>query len=336
MFNNLRRELRKLENPISIPVQIELDDNDYVDRCCPSNECGARFKLLFEDWRNIIREEVVFCPLCRFEADCTKWNTPEQLEYHRSLAIAHVQKTVGTALQRDARRFNSRQNNSGFVNITMSHRPNRLRIPIPVSATAVMTQEFQCVECKCRYSSIGIAYFCPACGYNNVFDAFFKSIETVSKTVEALPSIRQALTDFQDENVAEDSVRQILESGLCKMVAYFQKYAESCFSRLPNSGQITLRRNVFQRLEESNIIWQDATSKGYTEILSDSEYQKLNTYFQQRHLLEHQDGIVDQVYIDRAKDDRFATGQRLVVSDSNVSELAFIIEKLSLAISNLK
>ena len=139
---------------------------------------------MFEDWKNVVGDKVVFCPLCRHEADCTQWNIPEQLEYHRSLAIAHVQRTIGTALQRDARRLNSRQQKNGFVNITMSYRPNRLPVAIPASATAVMTQEFQCVEYKCRYSSIGIAYFCLACSYNNIFDAFCKSIETMSKLLK--------------------------------------------------------------------------------------------------------------------------------------------------------
>ena len=336
MFRQLQRELRQMEGSISIPVEIELDENGCIDRCCPSEDCGVCFKLVFEDWENIVSDEVVYCPLCRHAADCTQWNTLEQSEYHKSLAIAQVQKTIGSALRRDADRLNSDQKKNQFIRIKMSHRPNRLPVAIPASATAAMTQEFQCVECRCRYSSIGISYFCPACGHSSVFDAFFKSIDTVSKTVEALPVIRQALVDFQDKNVAEDSVRQILESELCKVVAYFQKYAESCFSRLTNSGQFTLRRNVFQRLEESDTIWRNASSKGYTDILSDSEYRKLNVYFQQRHLLEHRDGIVDKEYIDRAMDDRFAVGQRLVVSDSNVSELTSIVKKLALAISNLE
>ena len=336
MFRNLRRELRKLERSTTISVEIELDDNGYIDRCCPSDDCGTRFKLLYEDWSNLIRDEVVFCPLCRHEADCTQWNTLEQSDYHGELAIAHFQKTIGKAIQRDARSFNSRQRNNKFVNVTMSHRPSRSPIAIPATATAVMTQAFQCVECNCRYSSIGIAFFCPACGYNNVIETFFKSIETVLRTVEALPAIRQALTDVQDENIAANSVRLILENNLCKIIATFQKYAESCFSRLPNSGQFNLRRNLFQNLEQSNVIWQNATSIGYTEILNDTEYQTLNMYFQQRHLLEHQDGIVDQEYIARARDNRFAIGQRLVVSDSSVSELVSIIEKLSIGISKLE
>lgn len=109
MFRNLRQELRKLEGPISIPVEIELDDKGYIDRSCPSEDCGTQFKILYDDWTNLVREEIVFCPLCRHEADCTEWNTTEQSDYHRKLATSHIRNTIGNALRRDARRFNSRK-----------------------------------------------------------------------------------------------------------------------------------------------------------------------------------------------------------------------------------
>ncbi len=335
MFRDLRRELQKLEGSISIPVEIELDDKGYIDRSCPSEDCGTQFKILCGDWTNLVREEIVFCPLCRHAADCTKWNTTEQSDYHRKLATSHIRNSIGNALRRDARRFNSKKSDS-FIKVSMSYRPNPTPLAMPATATDVMTQDFQCTECSCRYTSIGTAFFCPACGYNNIIDTFSKTLETVQKTVEAIATLRQTLAEFQDENFAEDSVRHILENGLCKIVASFQKYAESCFMRLPNSEQSNLRRNVFQRLDESNLLWKEATSIGYSDILNDAQYLTLNTFFQQRHLLEHQDGIVDQQYIERAKDQRFSIGQRLVVSGSSISELVSIMERLSEGISNLE
>ena len=64
-------------------------------------------------------------------------------------------------------------------------------------------------------------------------------------------------------------------------------------------------------------------------MLTDDEYRRLIIYFEQRHVLEHQDGIVDQEYISRANDSRFAAGQRLVVTEGYVLDLVSIIEKLS-------
>ena len=322
------QEVGKLEGSISIPVEIQLDDKGYIDRSCPSEDCGTQFKILYEDWINLVGEQKVFCPLCRQEAICTEWNTDEQSDYHRKLATSHAQQIIRKALRRDARRFNSRKGDS-FIKLSMSYRQNPSLVAIPATATDVMTQDFQCTECSCKYSSIGTVFFCPACGHSHVIETFSNTLETVQKTVAAIPVLRQTLTGLYDENFAEDSVRHILENGLCKVVASFQKYSESSFMSLPNSGQFNLPRNVFQRLDDSNLLWKEATSTGYTDILDCEDYHNLGMYFQQRHLLEHQEGIVDQQYIDRANDNRFAIGQRLVVSASSVSELVSIMEKLS-------
>ncbi|OLP15942.1 hypothetical protein BST81_23750 [Leptolyngbya sp. 'hensonii'] len=329
MFDDVIRKLKRLEHGVQVSIQLELDDNGYLDRVCPSNECKTHFKVFFQDWRDIVRDEEVFCPLCRHDAKATEWNTPKQDEYIKNSAYAYVQQQLGEAFQSDARRFNRSQNRNSFIKMSMSYKPGSVSIPIPASATEVMTQEFQCDECKCRYSSIGAAFFCPSCGHNSVLETFSNSLQTVKETLAAIPVIRTALEESTNKNVAEDSIRHICENGLVKIVSSFQRYAEACFQKLPNSGSFSIRRNLFQSLSESDAIWRSATGTGYTDILDSTEYQSLLVYFQQRHVLSHLDGIVDQQYIDRSNDCRFDVGQRLIVTESGVVQLATVIEKLA-------
>ncbi len=168
MFDDIMRKLRQLERGVQVPIQLELDDNGYLDRVCPSDECKTHFKVLFEDWRDIVRDEEVFCPLCRHDADSTNWNTPEQTEYIQNAVNANTQKELDRAFKSDSRRFNRSQNRNSFIKMSMSYRPGRTPVPIPASATDIMTQEFQCEECNCRYSSVGAAFFCPLCGQETV------------------------------------------------------------------------------------------------------------------------------------------------------------------------
>ena len=284
MFDHVLRELRALERGVRIPVEIELDDNGYLDRRCPSDECGTHFKVMFEDWRDIIRDEVVYCPLCRHDANSSDWNTAEQVGYLKNVGIAYMQKKLSRAFQSDARRFNLRQSKDNLIRMNMSYRTGHIPIPVLAKATNILSQEFKCDECNCRYSSIGAAFFCPSCGHNSVLDAFANTIETVKKTVTTIPQIRQIFIDSNDENVAEDAIRHICENGLVKLVSSFQKYAEACFHKLPNSNQFSVSRNLFQRLIESDTIWRKATTTGYTDILNAAEYQALKIYFQQRWL----------------------------------------------------
>ena len=332
MFDDLLKELKKLERGRTVSIQIETDDNGFFDRECPSTNCGADFKVHFEDWKNIVRDEEVFCPICKHSEKSTEWNTGPQAEYIKQASLAHVQKRIGKAMKSDARKFNRSQPKNGLISMSLGYKPGHISFPVPAKAADVMTQQFLCDECNCRYSSIGAAFFCPSCGHNSILDTFANSVDTVQKTLAAIPAIRSSLTENADENVAQDAIRHICENGLVKIVSSFQRYAEACFEKLPNAGTFNIRRNLFQNLAESDAIWRDATGTGYTDILNNPEYEMLSLYFQQRHALAHLDGIVDQQYIDRSNDHRFDVGQRLIVAEANVADLATAIEKLAAGI----
>lgn len=318
-----------------MPVELELDDNGYLDRACPSVECRANFKVHFEDWRDVVRDEEVFCPLCRHDAEASEWNTPEQAEYIQQIAIAHVQRELGQAFRSDAQRFNRPRHMANFITMSMSYTAGHIPVPVPATAAEIMTQHFACEQCKCRYSSIGAAFFCPSCGHNSVLHTFTNSLETVRKTLEAIPSFRAALIDSADANVAEDSIRHICENGLVKIVSSFQRYAEACFHTLANAASCTIRRNLFQNLQESDAVWRNATGTGYADLLDSCEYARLAMYFQQRHVLSHLDGIVDNQYVERSGDRRLDVGQRLVVTDATVNDLANLVDKLATGLLRL-
>lgn len=57
--------------------------------------------------------------------------------------------------------------------------------------------------------------------------------------------------------------------------------------------------------------------------------------FQRRHVLSHRQGLVDQTYIDRSGDTTYAVGQRLVVRDADVLELADLLGKLAAGLKTL-
>ena len=280
MFDDLLKELKKLERGRTVSIQMETDDNGFFDRECPSDDCLANFKIEFQDWKNIVRNDEVFCPICKHAAKKTEWNTGPQAEYIRKAGLADLKKRLGKAMKSDARKFNRSQPKNGFISMSLDYKPSHISIPVPAKAADVMTQQFSCTDCNCRYSSIGAAFFCPSCGKNSVLDTFFNSVETVERTIGAVDAIRDAMTGCVDENVAEDSIRHIFENGLVKIVSSFQRYAEALFDGLNNSGQFNVRRNLFQNLRDSDRIWRDATGSGYTDLLTPSEYQQLSLYFQ--------------------------------------------------------
>lgn len=68
--------------------------------------------------------------------------------------------------------------------------------------------------------------------------------------------------------------------------------------------------------------------------MSKNELDSLVILFQKRHLLAHNEGIVDSKYIQKANDNTYKEGQRIVVGGKDVDLLVSLIEKVSSEIKN--
>ncbi|MCG7947315.1 MAG: hypothetical protein N0C84_13310 [Candidatus Thiodiazotropha taylori] len=77
MFDELLKELKRLEQTKSISIPVEIDEKGYADRQCPAENCEFLFKVHEEDCKNIFKDEAVWCPMCRHEAPADKWYTKE-------------------------------------------------------------------------------------------------------------------------------------------------------------------------------------------------------------------------------------------------------------------
>ncbi|MBT8240549.1 MAG: hypothetical protein KJN63_04920 [Acidimicrobiia bacterium] len=157
---------------------------------------------------------------------------------------------------------------------------------------------------------------------------FDRTLDVVRGTIEALPVIREALTEASSPEMATDAVRQVVEDQFSRLVGAFERLSEALFDRLPDSGAQNRQRNVFQRVDDGSALWRAATGAGYGAHLNDGDLRVLRLRFQQRHALGHRQGIVDQQYIDRSGDRSYGVGQRLVVRADEVLELVEVVEKL--------
>jgi uncharacterized Zn finger protein (UPF0148 family) len=329
MFDNILRELGKIKQngAVLVPIGIPIDDDGYFDRRCPSDNCQSDFKILFEDWKNRVSDAQVFCPICREEAEAAEWNTPDQVEYIRQVAVNRISGIIDNALSQDTRDFNRRQP-PGFVQVSMTYKAGAPTLIVPVSAAQALRQKFSCEQCECRYSSLGAAFFCPACGHNSAESTFAQTIEAVRKSLAVLPAIRIAVQATSDPDAAKNTAREILENSMGRIVGAFQRVVETLFDRRPGAASLQRRKNIFQNLAESSALWRIATGKGYEDFLTSIEMADLLRVIQQRHLLAHREGIVDQDYINKSGDKTYAVGQRLVIQETAVIRAAYLVSKL--------
>lgn len=325
MFDELLRELKRLDGTHTVSVPVPTDADGYFDKECPNEECQSSFKVFAEDWRNIVRDEEMFCPFCRHAAPTDQWHTTEQVEAAKKAAIAQFQGRINSAMKRDADQWNRRQPRDSFLKITMKVDSRPGHVFLPPMAAEPMRLKITCPACSCRYAVIGAAFFCPACGHNAADLMFTQSIDAIRKALGAIPGVRAAI---DDRDAAETTVRLIVENGLQNAITAFQRYAEALYAtRFPSLP--APRRNAFQNLAEGSALWLAASGKEYGDFLTVAELTVLGRYFQQRHLLAHRQGLVDADYITRSGDTSYREGQRLVVREASVQECLTIVEKIA-------
>lgn len=51
-----------------ITVPIRTDKDGYFDKQCPNTQCKFEFKVDNKDWKNIFKDEAVYCPKCGHSA----------------------------------------------------------------------------------------------------------------------------------------------------------------------------------------------------------------------------------------------------------------------------
>jgi hypothetical protein len=332
MFDDLIREVRQLERRQTISVPLPEDKEGYVDRQCPGAKCKAEFKVLGKDWDSKVANARAYCPVCRNEAPSDDWATPAQVKYVEAVALAHLKRQLHGALESGARQFNQRQR-PGLLTFSLSVTPDTTPVFLPRAVGEVMRQRFTCERCQCSYSSIGAAFFCPACGHNSVLTTFVQTLETVRNTVAALPSIRQAMD--ADPDAAHNAVRLLLEQSMGRLVGAFENYAEELFASVPTAPHAKAKRGSFQRLDEASRLWQEAVGKRYQDLLSPQEMAGLVRFVQQRHLLTHANGIVDADYLTKSADRTYSICQRIVIREADVLTLADLLAKLANALKAL-
>jgi hypothetical protein len=324
MFDKLLRELKKLERGVTVTVSLEPDAEGFLDRRCPAAQCSSEFKVLDEHWREKVPDDRAWCPFCGGQDAPKDFTTQAQEDYVKRAAHAHVEKVLHAGLKESARDFNRRQPRNSFISMRMDVRSSAPVHALPPGAAELMRTEFTCPACSCRYRVVGSAYFCPACGHSSAEQTFDQSVARVRKTVDLFSELASKL----DRDDAAIFRTQLLEGGLADLVTAFQHVAEVTFPRLPNAANVRLRRNVFQALTEGSTAWRDAGGRGFDAIMTVDELADMGKLFQQRHLLEHREGFVDQQYIDRSGDTEYAVGARIVIREASVRRLADLVEKL--------
>lgn len=327
MFEKLLRELKQLDG-MKVSIPIETDENGFIDKECPDEECMFVFKVNEVDWKNNFKDESVFCPMCGNESTSDTFWTTEQINNAHKQAGEYLKGKIHKAIKDDSKNFNRRQPKGGFISMSMNvkgHTPQKLIIPIP--SQDIFEQKISCEKCESRYSVVGSAFFCPCCGHNSVEQTFNNTINKIESSIKNIPTIREALDEISKDQ-SENTCQTLIEKCLLDSVVAFQRYCDLKYSKHKNSKS-KIPFNAFQKLDIGGKLWLELFNESYKDWLTENQFERLNILFQRRHLLQHTEGIVDEKYLEKSSDNKYKSGQRIIVKEKDAIELVDYIKTLT-------
>lgn len=318
----------KINKLISIPVRT--DGDGYYDKQCPNVQCKFEFKVDNKDWKNIFKDEAMYCPKCghstlakNFVPSSFARNAKAQA---KKLAIDLAHSQVNKVLNELSRDLSNMFRGNSSIKFTESkssiYRPKHFIQPI--SAKKEFEQKIHCDKCNANYAVIGFAFFCPSCGKNSAEKTFDDSLNHIEFKLQLCNS--EAVCETASKDNAERFKISSIEEGIKECVTTFETYCKTVYMRFCPSAD--LRQGVFQRLVDGSGLWKNLLGYGYDNWLDTVEMARLMVLFQDRHLLIHHKGFVDQDYLSKVANSPYKLGQKIVISQANVMELISLIRKI--------
>lgn len=307
IFEEFIENLHQFQEDIqNSDLEYRPDAEGYVDLECPNEDCLLEFKIHFDNASELFHRELIYCPRCRNKSKGDQYYPTSFIDKTRDELITHLRSALfeGKRMPKSLAPFESKE---------------------------AWRQQIECEVCNTKYSVIGVAYFCPFCGHNSVDRSFADSMNKIQLkanfNIDTAKAISLGLTDDDIEQV----VNSLKETCLTDCVTAFEAYCKFYFKKRSGNNP---KRNVFQKVYDGSELWKKLTSKGYEDWISMSEMNLIIKLFQQRHLFVHNDGIVDQEYIDKSGDNSYEIGQRIVVNTLEIDKLTGILISLSNAIKS--
>ncbi len=328
--SNFHQTSGSFEASVSIPV----DEEGFFGRQCP--ECDGFFKMRVDQWEALPDDVLITCPYCGHQPeDPSDFTTPQQEERAMSALMSLAEQYAHQASRdvfRDLETPRLRPGQSG-VEFRVSDSP----LP-PVRSVATYVEEkvrraITCDNCHSEYAVYGATAYCPVCGPRAATSTVLEAVECARRTL----AIEDALPDDPREQARADGIFDKLASDAVKeSVTLFEVFARDQFSaRVANHEQIVKQRGrgVFQRLDDIDAIFGQHCGTTISSLVASDVWLRLQTVFQQRHVLVHRQGIVDDEYVQRVPQARQQVGQRLVLNRADAEQALDALEAVVRALA---
>jgi hypothetical protein len=327
-FEKLQQEIQRIAGTHRVAVKVNIDDAGYFDRTCPHEPCGRGFKVLYADSEKFGDDG--WCVYCGHKAAGSEFATVAQADHFAAIAHDHAGQLLNDAMRNAAKATtrSTRRYGGKYASVTITETapviPQRaMPERIPPEAWAVMRVEAACERCECHFAGVGGCLFCPACGHRSADLTFGDGLRRIRDAFAKKSELEAAI----GADHATDIMSKMAESDIQALVTAFEAFAKDSFPRLAPTAPAP-PRNVFQNLARGSALWTQHGGRAFVAILTPEEHADLARFFQQRHVLAHNNGIVDEGYRVNTGDTAYEIGQRLAIKAEHALRMADLVEEL--------
>jgi hypothetical protein len=291
-----------LARQFSIPITA--DEDGYLGRECPVQDCLGYFKIT--PGTGVMGPAPCFCAYCGHKGESNTFFTQEQIEYAKSVVL----RKVTDALHKDLKSLEFEHKPQGPFGIGLSLKVQRSApLPIRYYREKELETAITCDSCTLRYAIYGVFGWCPDCGVHNSLQILVKNLELARKEL--------ALAATAEADLANHLIGDALENA----VSAFDGFGRELCQR----KSIEIR---FQNLAAARRKVQDGFGFDFADALRPDEWDAACRAFQKRHLLAHKMGVIDDDYIQKAKDAGAILGRRIALSQAEVETSISIVEAM--------
>jgi hypothetical protein len=294
--NNLDR----LGNQFNIPI--EADEDGYLGRECPVEECLGYFKKT--PGTGIQDPAACHCPYCGHSGDNSTFTTQEQLEYAKSIVF----RQVSDALFKDMKsmEFDHKPRGSFGIGISMKVTQGTSR-PIQYYREKELETHVVCDSCTLRYAIYGVFGWCPDCGIHNSVQILGKNLELAKKEL--------VLAESAESELANHLIGDALENVVSAFDGFGREICRQKGIEVPFQNLAGARRKVTE-----------AFGFDFADRVTTENWGYICRTFQKRHLLSHNMGVIDEDYVQKANDSGAILGRKIRVTREEVTFSIDIVE----------
>lgn len=302
-----------------VNVPIPTDEEGYLGRECPIEECLGYFKV--KPGTGLTGDGLeCHCPYCGHIASANAFWTKEQIEYAKSVVF----QQFAAAVRKDLKQFEfDRPARGAFgIGISMKLQPGPLP-PLRYYREKALETDVVCDGCTLHYAVFGLFAYCPDCGVHNSLQVLQRNLALVAKQLELAAAV--------DDH---DLARHLIEDGLENCVSAFDGFGrETCRVRAEQSSDPSRAVNVsFQNLRGAAEAMRNLFDIDLSSAVDADKWSCVGQAFYKRHLLAHRSGVIDERYVKASGDTAAATGRRVEIQPGEVSRVASILSELGTAL----